>query len=582
MASLFVKGMIGGALDEATERNRRRDAASEAMTNLAIDNINEARKIQAEREQEIKARENKANRISKQLGIDIDAAKAFLNDFDPNNNQNPFELEKLYRQIDVQQLDKLDASTKITPIIPGSGSMISPETTGGTFGDMFRMPTTRDAFTRAEEQLGLKPGEGVQYYESATQSYTPNVLETDYGYSFAMKAPGLDTIAKNDIREIEQTFTQMAGGDYDAVKGGVFPNQYLDSAGQLINTADSINYDASAFYNDAALLGQDIYANQRGNRQVPFGQKENTYIAESAFLAASLSNINRGVIAGNPDAFKDQTLVNDPTGFYGDQVQIAENGIIPYNGFTTIAINSGKFKKEIDPKTKKEIYPDLQYTYNGQVKTLSNSKPRPELSITEQRAIELGTLDPNKVMRGNLTLKDAQKAWDAEEQLKLDVLERITSTGTRNSVVASVYGEGTYSTIHGNLLDGLAGRTSVGTGEGAEIRFIESVNRALENYKGSDEAREGWKGMVTNIGTKQIQKNLLEKELITTKELGDLYENGFIPFEVLVEPGDPDFGLGFNAARKRGEADRGGAPVVSYRLYKDGKVYDRNGNELKN
>ena len=56
MASLFVKGMIGGALDEATERNRRRDAASEAMTNLAIDNINEARKIQSEREQEIKAR----------------------------------------------------------------------------------------------------------------------------------------------------------------------------------------------------------------------------------------------------------------------------------------------------------------------------------------------------------------------------------------------------------------------------------------------------------------------------------------------------------------------------------------------
>ena len=571
MASLFVKGMIGGALDEATERNRRRDDAVDKMTTLAIDNINQARKIQAERETLMKARENKANRISKQFGINIDAAKAFLNDFDPNNTENPFELEKIFRQIDVQQLDKLDASTKITPIIPGSGSMISPETTGGTFGDMFRMPTTRDAFTRAEEQLGLKPGEGITAYEGATQTTRPNILETDYGYSFAMKAPGLDTIAKNDIREIEQTFTQMAGGDYDAVKGGVFPNQYLDSAGQLINTADSINYDASAFYNDAALLGQDIYANQRGNRQVPFGQKENTYIAESAFLAASLSNINRGVIAGNPDAFRDQTLVNDPTGFYGDQVQIAENGIIPYNGFTTIAVNSGKYTKK-----------DLEYTYNGKVKTLSNSRKRPELSITEQRAIELGTLDPNKVMRGNVTLKDAQKAWDAEEQLKLDVLERITSTGTRNSVVASVYGEGTYSTIHGNLLDGLAGRTSVGTGEGAEFRFIESVNRALENYKGSDEAREGWKGMVTNIGTKQIQKNLLEKELITTKELGDLYENGFIPFEVLVEPGDPDFGLGFNAARKRGEADRGGAPVVSYRLYKDGKVYDRNGNELKN
>ena len=571
MASLFVKGMIGGALDEATERNRRRDDAVDKMTTLAIDNINQARKIQAERETLMKARENKANRISKQFGINIDAAKAFLNDFDPNNTENPFELEKIFRQIDVQQLDKLDASTKITPIIPGSGSMISPETTGGTFGDMFRMPTTRDAFTRAEEQLGLKPGEGITAYEGATQTTRPNILETDYGYSFAMKAPGLDTIAKNDIREIEQTFTQMAGGDYDAVKGGVFPNQYLDSAGQLINTADSINYDASAFYNDAALLGQDIYANQRGNRQVPFGQKENTYIAESAFLAASLSNINRGVIAGNPDAFRDQTLVNDPTGFYGDQVQIAENGIIPYNGFTTIAVNSGKYTKK-----------DLEYTYNGKVKTLSNSRKRPELSITEQRAIELGTLDPNKVMRGNLTLKDAQKAWDAEEQLKLDVLERITSTGTRNSVVASVYGEGTYSTIHGNLLDGLAGRTSVGTGEGAEFRFIESVNRALENYKGSDEAREGWKGMVTNIGTKQIQKNLLEKELITTKELGDLYENGFIPFEVLVEPGDPDFGLGFNAARRRGEADRGGVPVVSYRLYKDGKVYDRNGNELKN
>ena len=582
MASLFVKGMIGGALDEATERNRRRDDAIDKMTNLAIDNINQARKIQAEREQLMKARENKANRISKQFGIDIDAAKAFLNDFDPDNTENPFELEQIFRQIDVQQLDKLDASTKITPRIPGSGSMISPQTTGGTFGDMFKMPTTRDAFTKAEEQLGLKPGEGIAAYEGATQTVSPNILETDYGYSFAMKAPGLDTIAKNDIREIEETFTQMAGGSYDSIKGGIFPNQYLDSKGQVINTADSIKYNASAFYNDAALLGQDIYANQRGNRQVPFGQKENTYIAESAFLAASLSNINRGVIAGNPDAFKEQTLVNDPTGFYGDQVQIAEKGIIPYQGFATIAVNSGKFKKEIDPKTGKEIYPDLQYTYNGQVKTLRNSEKRPELSITEQRAIELGTLDPSKVMRGNVSLKDAQKAWDEEEQLKLDVLERITSTQTRNSVVASVYGEGTYSTIHDNLLDGLAGRTSVGTGKGAEIRFIESVNRALENYKGSDEAKEGWKGMVTNLGTKKIQENLLEEGLITTKELGDLYENGFIPFEVLVEPGDPDFGLGFNAARRRGEADRGGVPVVSYRLYKDGKVYDRNGNELKN
>ena len=582
MASLFVKGMIGGALDEATERNRRRDDAIDKMTNLAIDNINQARKIQAEREQLMKARENKANRISKQFGIDIDAAKAFLNDFDPDNTENPFELEQIFRQIDVQQLDKLDASTKITPRIPGSGSMISPQTTGGTFGDMFKMPTTRDAFTKAEEQLGLKPGEGIAAYEGATQTVSPNILETDYGYSFAMKAPGLDTIAKNDIREIEETFTQMAGGSYDSIKGGIFPNQYLDSKGQVINTADSIKYNASAFYNDAALLGQDIYANQRGNRRVPFGQKENTYIAESAFLAASLSNINRGVIAGNPDAFKEQTLVNDPTGFYGDQVQIAEKGIIPYQGFATIAVNSGKFKKEIDPKTGKEIYPDLQYTYNGQVKTLRNSEKRPELSITEQRAIELGTLDPSKVMRGNVSLKDAQKAWDEEEQLKLDVLERITSTQTRNSVVASVYGEGTYSTIHDNLLDGLAGRTSVGTGKGAEIRFIESVNRALENYKGSDEAKEGWKGMVTNLGTKKIQENLLEEGLITTKELGDLYENGFIPFEVLVEPGDPDFGLGFNAARRRGEADRGGVPVVSYRLYKDGKVYDRNGNELKN
>ena len=60
MASLFVKGMIGGALDEATERNRRRDDASEAMTTLAIDNINEARKIQAERESLNAARERKA------------------------------------------------------------------------------------------------------------------------------------------------------------------------------------------------------------------------------------------------------------------------------------------------------------------------------------------------------------------------------------------------------------------------------------------------------------------------------------------------------------------------------------------
>jgi len=565
--SILGKSIAKGFFEEGLNRSKMAEEAADEMTKLAIDNINQARRIQAERESAKKDREQKAKSLS--FITDPDEAAAFLNNFDPNGTKNILELEKIYRQIDITKGEQLN--TPITPGIPGSESILPPDVREGMFAG-YKKPTTKDAYNLAEDELGLKRGEGSSLFTSATQSYDPNRLQQEFSYGFQMKAPGLDPIAKNDIREIEETITQMAGGSYDSIKGGVFPNQYLDRQGQPINTGLK-DYDESAFYNDAALLGQDIYANQRGNRQIPFGQKENTYIAESAFLASSLSNINRGVIAGNPDAFRDQTLVNDPTGFYADQVKVAEKGVIPYNGFTTIAVKSGKYTLE-----------DLKYTYNGQVKTLKNSKPRPELSITEIRAIELGTLDPNKVMRGNVTLKDAQKAWDDEEQLKLGVLEKITSTGTRNSVVASVYGEGTYSTIHGNLLDGLAGRTSVGTGEGAEIRFIESVARAEKNYKGSDDAKAGWKGMVTNIGTKKIQENLLDSGMITTKELGDLYENGFIPFEILVEPGDPDFGLGFNAARKRGEEkrSRGGAPVVSYRLYKDGKVYDRNGNELKN
>jgi len=565
--SILGKSIAKGFFEEGLNRSKMADDAADKMTQMAIDNINEARKIQAERESDKKAREQKA----KSLGFitDPDQAAGFLNNFDPNGTLNVLELEKIYRQIDITKGDQL--KKPVTPGIPGSGSILPPDVREGMFAG-YKKPTTMDAYNLAEDELGLKRGEGSGLFTSATQSYNPNRLQQKYSYGFQMKAPGLDAIAKNDIREIEETFTQMAGGSYDAMKGGVFPNQYLDNKGQPINTGLE-DYDESAFYNDAALLGQDIYANQRGNRQIPFSQKENTYIAESAFLGASLSNINRGVIAGNPNAFIDQTLVNDPTGFYGDQVKVAEKGIIPYNGFSTIAVKSGRYTLE-----------DLKYTYNGQVKTLKNSRPRPELSITEQRAIELGTLDPNKVMRGNVTLKKAQTEWDAEEQLKLDVLEKVTSTQTRNSVVASVYGEGTYSTIHSNLLDGLAGRTSVGTGEGAESRFIESVKRGEQNYKGNDDAKAGWKGMVTNIGTKKIQENLLDKGMITTKELGDLYENGFIPFELLVEPGDPDFGLGFNAARKRGgeERSRGGVPVASYRLYKDGKVYDRNRNELKN
>ncbi len=207
MASLFVKGMIGGALDEATERNRRRDDASEAMTTLAIDNINEARKIQAERESLNAAR----NRKAKSLGFikDIDMAKAFLNDFDPDNSKNPLELETIYRDLVVSKGEKLAAP--ISPTVPLSGATLPTETTGGTFGDMFKMPTTMDAFTSAEKKLGLKPGEGAQYYETATQAYNPNVLSQEFSYTYS-QAPETGVGAVQTGNLVEDTFVAKHGG----------------------------------------------------------------------------------------------------------------------------------------------------------------------------------------------------------------------------------------------------------------------------------------------------------------------------------------------------------------------------------
>ena len=118
-----------------------------------------------------KLKGNQIKRLEKQkaksLGFitDPDEAAGFLNNFDPNGTKNILELEKIYRQIDITKGDQL--KKPVTPGIPGSGSILPPDVREGMFAG-YTKPTTMDAYNLAEDELGLKRGEGSGLFTSAT------------------------------------------------------------------------------------------------------------------------------------------------------------------------------------------------------------------------------------------------------------------------------------------------------------------------------------------------------------------------------------------------------------------------------
>tara|TARA_R100000008_G_scaffold30313_1_gene16827 strand:- start:4178 stop:5803 length:1626 start_codon:yes stop_codon:yes gene_type:complete len=444
MASLFVKGMIGGALDEATERNRRRDDAIDKMTNLAIDNINQARKIQAERETLMKARENKAKRMEKRFGIDIDQAKAFLNDFDPNNTLNPLEIEKLYRNMDIERLDKLDASTKITPIVPGSGAMISPETTGGTFGDMFRMPTTRDAFTRAEEKLGLTPGEGIAAYEGATQTTRPNILETDYMYSFKAK-PIKTQFTRQEEADIIDQINANVGTGFNAQT-----SQFTAIAGLASGTrADGVDLATSAARDASQMLS---YTKERGtfnNGIAVLEQADSTtinYAAKQSMGTGFINNFGQYVRQGMSDTDYNNFLnsYKDIDPMYTDVHTDIINGQMPYAFFNkNWKEKTGKDIMYIDPNTGKEVS-----ILEG------NLERRPDFTVAQKLLIQENKLDKKIISQ----MEADQKEWDRIEKPKLEVLKEVLSPEVFNDVYLSIYGTGGIFNAYDSIDDGLASR----------------------------------------------------------------------------------------------------------------------------
>ena len=444
MASLFVKGMIGGALDEATERNRRRDDAIDKMTNLAIDNINKARDIQAQREQLIKARENKAKRMVSRFNIDIDTAKAFLNDFDPKNDKNSLEIEEIFRQIDIQQLDQLDASTKITPRVPGSGAMIPPQTTGGTFGDMFRMPTTRDAFTRAEKQLGLKPGEGITAYEGATQTVSPNILETEYSYAFKRK-PVKTQFTRQEEADIIDQINANVGTGFNAQT-----SQFTAIAGLASGTrADGVDLATSAARDASQILS---YTKEKGtfnNDIAVLEQADSTtinYAAKQSMGTGFINNFGQYIRQGMSDTdynnFLNSYINIDP--MYSDVHTDITNGQMPYAFFNkNWKEKTGKDIMYIDPNTGKEVS-----ILEG------NLERRPDFTVAQKLLIEENKLDKKIINQ----MKADQTEWDKIEKPKLEVLKEVLSPEVFNDVYLSIYGTGGIFNSYDSIDDGLASR----------------------------------------------------------------------------------------------------------------------------
>tara|TARA_R100000458_G_scaffold16272_1_gene13914 strand:- start:3685 stop:5514 length:1830 start_codon:yes stop_codon:yes gene_type:complete len=563
MASLFVKGMIGGALDEATERNRRRDDAIDKMTNLAIDNINQARKIQAERESLNEARNRKAKSLS--FIKDPDMAKAFLNDFDPNNSKNVLELQKIYRELTIQKGEKL--STSITPTVPLSGATLPTATTGGTFGDMFKMPTTMDAFTRAEQQLGLKPGEGAQYYETASQSYRPNVLEQEFSYSYGMRPEtGVGTIRTEELTD--EAFINAHGGSINAqgipVFGTVVSFANPNDSDDKIDIANDIyfgNYKNAAdksgrFRSDKYEFSEEAMESQDNqNIRLAIGQFVGSVTTANAYIESPDSgyffDTNNDI---NLQKFNFLTK-GDQTGKTRNFLELAQDGIVGYEEIIDVLVQNND--------------PDAMAIPTGQV--LNAVTTRPAYSLPQLEAIALNenltekdfTFDYQyKIINAKgeievktdegITLKQAQERWDTAEDARKQILLDLIGPEATEQLMAGVYGTGDYRStpsLFSNIDDGLSGTNYDYVNMGGSLDIarprLENVLRQTfaetqNNYKPEQIERIIQSvDRTTNNFISEIE-DLTEDKLIAGYSGNNPTKRALIPMEYNVKQGDPD------------------------------------------
>tara|TARA_R100000655_G_scaffold77125_1_gene116192 strand:+ start:1220 stop:2968 length:1749 start_codon:yes stop_codon:yes gene_type:complete len=572
------KGFMIETLDTATSKMQGRDKAYESMVNQTLNIIPEAIAMKDSIENERKKRLAKAKRLQTTFNLpSLDAAKEFLNEYDPDGTQTTLQLQKVFEQLRFTTNQNIIDQTNTTGGMPtgfiaGSQSMSLPTDVSKGFDKYIGMPTIGDAIVGAEEKLGLSAGTGrdaLNFVNPANIGPDPYRFQTSGAYSFSAESTRVGEGALNDEKIITGDWITAVGGTAKA-DGTVAFNPYSIKAGARgedfefddqnygpwIGAFDTVSSDVNRFRRN---LNNVLVGNTNDNNELKISEG----VGE---IVAGISEANR-LVAVSP-VFKNEDGTTDFENlkhlYSHDQSGALKQSIenskisIPYAGIYNVLTNNNGITNTTDLK-------EIQ----NNPSLIENSVPRPQYNIGQLRALQLDkNYDTKKLTttyKGKvMSVEDAQADWDAEENIKLKFLTKHIGERATQTLVSGVYGTGTYSTIHDNIDDGVAGsqydKNYIGSENVAEQRLVTILRK------------QGVQENTIKAMTVDKASNLLQRNIIDKKDLSFGYEKGWILTGVTLTGDDPD-----------AKAPRVGYVKDYYRWYdiRTGRMYDSEGNIIK-
>lgn len=572
------KGFMIETLDTATSEMKGRDKAYESMVNQTLNIIPEAIAMKDSIENERKKRLAKAKRLQTTFNLpSLDAAKEFLNEYDPDGTQTTLALQKIFEQLRFTTNQNIIDQTNTTGGMPtgfiaGSQSMSLPTDVSKGFDKYIGMPTIGDVIVGAEEKLGLSAGTGrdaLNFVNPANIGPDPYRFQTSGAYSFSAESTRVGEGALNDEKIITGDWITAVGGTAKA-DGTVAFNPYSIKAGARgedfefddqnygpwIGAFDTVSSDVNRFRRN---LNNVLVGNTNDNNELKISEG----VGE---IVAGISEANR-LVAVSP-VFKNEDGTTDFENlkhlYSHDQSGALKQSIenskisIPYAGIYNVLTNNNGITNTTDLK-------EIQ----NNPSLIENSVPRPQYNIGQLRALQLDkNYDTKKLTttyKGKvMSVEDAQADWDAEENIKLKFLTKHIGERATQTLVSGVYGTGTYSTIHDNIDDGVAGsqydKNYIGSENVAEQRLVTILRK------------QGVQENTIKAMTVDKASNLLQRNIIDKKDLSFGYEKGWILTGVTLTGDDPD-----------AKAPRVGYVKDYYRWYdiRTGRMYDSEGNIIK-
>ena len=573
------KGFMIETLDTATSKMQGRDKAYDSMVNQTLNIIPDAIAAKDRIENERKKRLAKAKRLQTTFNLpSLDAAKEFLNEYDPTGTATTLDLQKTFEQLRFTTNQNIIDQTNTTGGMPtgfiaGSQSMSLPTDVSKGVDKYIGMPTFGDVIVGAEEKLGLSAGTGrdaLNFVNPANIGPDPYRFQTSGAYSFSAESTRVGQGALNDEKIITGDWITAVGGTAKA-DGTVTFNPYSIKAGT--GGGEDFKFDDQKYgpwigaFNTSS---SDINRYRRNLNNVLIG---NTNDNNELKISEGVSEIIAGVSEANRLVTVDPVFKNEDgtTDFEnlkhlyshdqsGALKQYIENSkiSIPYAGVYTVLTNNNGITNTTDLK-------EIQ----NNPSLIENSVPRPQYNIGQLRALQLDkNYDTKKLTttyKGKvMSVEDAQADWDAEENIKLKFLTKHIGERATQTLVSGVYGTGTYSTIHDNIDDGVAGsqydKNYIGSENVAEQRLV-----TILRNQGVQESTI--KAMTVDKANSFVTRNIIDK-----KDLSFGYEKGWILTGVTLRGGDPD-----------AKAPGVGYIKDHYRWYdiKTGRMYDSEGNNIQ-